>query len=298
MIKTRSSSSFTSELKDFVAPFRMFDYPPVDISTYVTYFCFIMPPTTISVVNPIPTSSYLWNTPNGHISGPNTGTSILVDSPGTYRVVQHLYSQCPAYAQDSVVILFSHSCYVLDVNLLNFTVSKANNKAELQWQVSNNKDAAGFVIEYSFDNRNFKQLVEIAAKDITDLADYSFSYPYSTTLAPVIYYRIRVTGKNGSTLYSNIAALRISDSGNSKGVVFPNPSRGELWLSVNAAVKETACVYIWDVYGKMIASSKIEINKGENLLKIPDLSGNPKGTYLVKVKSANGDITQKVLLLN
>ncbi len=298
MIKTRSSSSFSSELKDFIAPFRMFDYPQVDISTYITYFCFIMPPTTISVVNPISTSTYTWSTPNGHISGPTTGTSILVDSPGTYRVVQRLYSQCPLYAQDSVVILFSKSCYVLDVNLLNFTVNKVNNNAVLQWQASNNKDAAVFVIEYSFDNRNFKQLAEIPAKNITDLADYSFSYPYSTTLAPVIYYRIRLTGKNGSTLYSNIASLRISDSGNSNGVVFPNPSGGELWLSMNAAFKETAYVYIWDVYGKMITNSKIEIYKGENLLKIHDLSGKPKGTYLVKVKSANGDITQKVLLMN
>jgi len=297
LIKSRASTSFTAELKDFIAPFRMFDYPPVDAFTNLLYFCQTFPPTTIYVINPNPTSIYTWTTANGNIVGPSTGTSIVVNAPGTYKVTQKLHVQCPFYSVDSVTIFFDNVCTVLDVNIINFTAEMDNSKAALKWQATNNKDAASYEIEYSFDGINFLQLASLPANTNADAANYSFTYPLSLTNRYVIYYRIKVNGRNGRVNYSNIISVKNTNTVNTNGTIYPNPTQGELWFSTNIPVKETAEVYIWNAEGKIISCKKINLNTGENIIRIPWLSGKPQGIYLVKIKSANTDITNKVLVL-
>lgn len=69
LIKTRASTSFTAELKDFIAPFKLFDYPKMKANAYLNYFCGTMPSTTIEVINPLETSAYTWTTTDGNIIG-------------------------------------------------------------------------------------------------------------------------------------------------------------------------------------------------------------------------------------
>lgn len=298
LIKSRASTAFTSELKDFIAPFRMFDYPAVDAYTQFIYFCEVFPPTTIYVLNPIPTSIYTWTTATGHIVGSNIGTSIVVDAPGTYVVTQQLHVQCPFYSKDSVTMLFDNVCRVLDVNLINFTARKINDDVELKWQVSNNKEAASYKIEYSFDSHNFLPLAEIPASNITGIAEYTFRYPFSFTNAAIVYYRIRINGKSGIIKYSKIITIQYQDIINNNISIFPNPTNGELWLSLKTDKKETAEMYILNSMGQKINAAKIYINAGENIIKLEGLYGKPRGTYLIKVKSGNAVISKKVLLLN
>ena len=298
LIKTRSSTSFTSELKDFIAPFNMFDFPPVDAFTDLRYFCQFFPLTPITVLNPNPTSIYTWNTPTGHIVGSNIGTTIYVDAPGTYYVQQQLIAQCPYYTMDSVTIFFDSICRVLNVDLLNFTAVKSNGFAALKWQASNNKEAADYEVEYSFDGASFIHAGTLQANNEPDLASYTFNYLIDRCNAPIIYFRVKVTGRDGRMKYSNVIALRNRAATDQLAVIFPNPTHGDLWLSATVAAKENATVYIWDAQGKMITSSAVNINSGDNLIKLPGLSGNLPGVYLVKIKLQNGSITQKVLKLN
>jgi Secretion system C-terminal sorting domain len=296
LIKTRSSTSFTSELKDFIAPFSMFDYPAVRAFTEIPFYCreFLLSP--IVVLNPNPTSIYTWTTIDGHIVGGNTGTTIFVDSPGTYKVTQQLNAACPAYSVDSVTMYFSKTC-LLNVGLNNFRVSRLNSNAELKWEVSNNKDAASFEMEYSTDSRNFLPLGNVKVNAETNFAQYTFSYLSAKINAATIYYRIKIVGKDGSIAYTNIIILRNQSTGKAGATIFPNPTHGELWFSVKAVVKETAEVSILDIQGKLIGSSAVKINLGENLLRLPDISQHTTGVYFVKIKLAEGVVTQKVLKL-
>ncbi|MGB4843949.1 MAG: T9SS type A sorting domain-containing protein, partial [Ferruginibacter sp.] len=297
LIKTRASSSFTAELKDFVWPFSMFNYPPVDAYTGQIYFCEIFPPTPIYVVNPNPTSIYTWSTTNGNIVGSNIGSSIIVDAPGTYLVTQQLHAQCLAYSQDSVTILFDSICGILDVNLVNFNVRRFNNEAELKWQVSNNKEAKSFEIEYSFNNRDFVQVSVLAAGNEINLAEYAFRHPLSRNNNATVFYRIRVNTRDGRVKYSNIIALRNTSITNNSVTIFPNPTFNESWLSYNATTAQTVEISIWDAQGKSISSFRSAIQIGENRLKLTSLWGQSPGVYFVKVKLKNEIITKKIFLL-
>ncbi len=295
LIKTRASTSFTAELKDFIAPFRMFDYPPVGATAFIKYFCGTMPATTINVYNPLPTSIYTWTTNNGNIVGPTTGDFVTVDAPGTYFVTQQLHAQCPGFAMDSVTILFDAVCAVLNVNITGFNALRAGKYSELKWKANNNELAAYYVIEYSSDNRLFTEMATIPANKKSGIADYAFRYLIKSN-EPKSFYRIRVVGKNEVAKYSNTVLLRSGNDSKKTTFIYPNPARGEVWLSLVSSEKTVVAVYISDMTGQLIKTLKIPVKQGDNLLPIQELTSQSAGMYFVKIVSIDGETTQKVLL--
>jgi hypothetical protein len=296
LIKTRSSTSFTSELKDFVAPFRLFDYPDLEAYAYVNYFCGTMPTVPLTVANPISTSIYTWGTTNGHIVGSNIGDTIYVDAPGTYYVSQQLHSQCALFSQDSVTILFDSVCVVLNMDIRNLQAAKLNGQHQLKWQVTNNELAARYEVEYSTDNIHYTRMGILQATELTGSQQYSFEHAANLITAPVIYYRVRVIADNGQVKYSNIATLRNTKSGRNDAAIYPNPTKGELFLSCNNSVKENVDARVMDIFGRPVKEFKIELNAGENIINLPNLAALAQGTYLVRIPTTDGVIIQRIIL--
>lgn len=115
LVKSRSSASFSAELKDFVGPFDFFRAPMAAASADIPVFCGSTGISTLSVGNPLITSLYTWTTPDGNIVGGNIGPSITVDQPGSYIVAQELMDSCgTTYAKDTVVVTLDPGCSLLE----------------------------------------------------------------------------------------------------------------------------------------------------------------------------------------
>ncbi len=299
LIKTRASTSFTAELKDFIAPFRMFDYPQVDADTYVRYYCgSSMPTVTISVYNPISTSVYTWSTSNGNIVGSNIGSSIQVNAPGLYRVTQQLYSQCPMYAQDTVSIFFDSVCAPLNINIKKFNVTRQkHDDAAINWQINNNELVNLYELEYSLDNRTFSPLVSIPADGRTGLAEYEIINPINNFYTTVIYYRLKVVGKNAVIKYSETIALELNRVPTEKAIIFPNPFNNIAWISLEIHESTEANIFIMDNSGRLLISKKVQLKKGTNLLYFDELAKKNSGIYFVKIKAGNYETIQKVAVI-
>ena len=119
LVKSRASTSFTSELKDFVGPFDFFLAPRVLAEPTALVYCGFGP-TVIKITNPSPTSVYNWTTTDGTILGSTTADSIIAGSQGTYIVTQWLQSGCSVYAIDTVTLVPDSGCIVLRNTLLDF----------------------------------------------------------------------------------------------------------------------------------------------------------------------------------
>ncbi|HSN60993.1 MAG TPA: T9SS type A sorting domain-containing protein, partial [Ferruginibacter sp.] len=297
IVKTRSSTSFTAELKDFVAPFKFFDYPPVEAYSYVTYYCGAMSEVQISVLNPNPNFTYIWTTNNGNIVGSNIGSIITINAPGTYYVQQKSNTNCVVSSIDSITILHDPVCVVLDVNITNLQAAVTGDYHTIKWKASNNQEVDKYELEYSINNKTFLTLGNVGAGNISGEANFEIQHLSNLIASDVIFYRVKAIGKNGSFKYSNVIALRKTDGVIKEALIYPNPSNGLLWLSYLSGKKEIADVHIFDNYGKLIVSTKLSLNMGENLIKIPELYGKAQGTYLIKIKTSGGDINQKILLL-
>src|SRR5215203_3390527 len=116
LVKTRSSASFTAELKDFVGPFDFFLAPRVQAETQTPYICNQSSIGEVNVTNPVATSIYTWTTADGNIISTPTGPTIYVDKPGTYIVTQYLQEGCTAYATDTIQFFALAFCHVLSAN--------------------------------------------------------------------------------------------------------------------------------------------------------------------------------------
>jgi hypothetical protein len=172
LVKTRSSASFTADLKDFVAPTDLFLAPRALALADIPLFCGDSSFTGVShltVQNPSPSSIYTWTTIDGDIVGPTSGPSITIDKVGTYIVTQRLAVGCNAYAYDTVAIIRDSLCITLDNTVLNLRGAINNNVARLDWTTTN-KDISYFDVERSFDGVAFDFIGQVGANNGSDLS--------------------------------------------------------------------------------------------------------------------------------
>ena len=103
--KSRSSNSFTADMKDFVTP-MVFTRPPVmDYSLNGDTIRCNHPAATIKLTNNSTAGYYTWQTLSGSISGSNSDSSQLsIGKPGTYIVSASPANGCPPTRVDTIVV--------------------------------------------------------------------------------------------------------------------------------------------------------------------------------------------------
>lgn len=105
LAKTRSSSSFSSALKDFTGPYEFVDDPMVPPAliqpTWLTCYA---PTVNINPVTVYPSPAvYEWSTDDGNIKTRTDSTGIKVDKKGTYILKTRSYKGCSSLS-DSVFV--------------------------------------------------------------------------------------------------------------------------------------------------------------------------------------------------
>ena len=296
VVKTRSSASFTSELKDFVAPTDLFLAPRAEVETQTPYICDTGSISNIYVRNPVLTSVYEWSTPNGNIVGSTTGPSIYVDMPGIYIVLQRLQAGCSEYARDTIEIFPLTNCEILQSNLFDFTALAKRNIVVLSWKVLQNNIISHFDIERSTDGILFTPVGTVNAyPDQPENASYRFI----DTLVNQsdYYYRVKLNEKGTLKRYSQVIRISSLQDNANYFKVHPNPSTGYFQLQVTSMFRKQVLFTIYDHSGKAVFIDRKIIEQGHNLLLFDVLLGKPPGIYHL-IMSSGGEISsQKIVLM-
>jgi hypothetical protein len=297
MVKTRSSTSFTSELKDFIAPFDLFLPPTADLAADVPVFCGATSISNIWVTDPYSTSTYAW-THNGRIVNSNSdSTSLTVDSAGTYIVTQLLGSGCPLYSSDTVVIAYDPSCAILPSNKITFNGLLNNGLVNLDWKMISNEDVKYFTIEKSIDGVHFTYAGKVEA-----INSATSNYVYKSTdevfglNAQNVYYRIKISGIGGDVQYSKMVKLSLSLNGISAVSLVPNPVRNQLQVNIASNVDKDVQVFIYDITGTLMKTTSTYIQKGYSTIKLSGFESWARGVYTVKVVSGQDLFVERMLL--
>lgn len=297
LVKTRSSSSFTAELKDFVGPFDLFLAPRADAQGDVTMYCGTYGVSNLSVANAVSTSIYTWTTADGHIVGSNSGPSIVADMPGTYVVTQQLQASCSAYATDTLQITYDPNCSLLENNLITLDVKNRNNQAELDWTVLRNEEISYFDVQYSLDGVNFTSAGKLNAdENLTASAQYDFMHNLGSIPSETIYYRLQMFSIKGSTRFSKVVKLTLPLDLKATISVTPNPASKMIQVNISSPAKEAAQLMIYDFAGKIVQQIRTDIYKGYNTISIPNADRWPTGLYTVKMIIGGRTLTEKVLI--
>lgn len=103
--KSRSSTSFTSNLQDFMTPLTFTRQPVLDYSLKPDTLRCNHTVAGITLTNNTTAGYYTWQTVSGNISGANSDSSQLsIDKPGTYIVSASPAEGCPATRTDTIVV--------------------------------------------------------------------------------------------------------------------------------------------------------------------------------------------------
>lgn len=301
IVKTRSSTSFASELKDFVAPISLFTPPRVDIKAATPFWCGGQAYySEISVINPHSTSSYVWSTTNGNIVGPNSGTTITVDSPGTYIVKQYLVNGCDPYAIDTVTLVRDTYCYALSGNFLSFKgiYKEAEDKVLLNWIVRDNENINSFYIEKSLDGIQFHKLkLMMATRGSPGQFEYDVLDENPGPPAEPVYYRIRMNNLNSAPRYSQVIKISAKPVAAEEVTVMPNPVKGILNIGIQSPKTAMAELALINSAGKIIVKKTEMIGQGFNMLAMSETQILPEGIYFL-VTQFNGRVfRQRVIVV-
>lgn len=166
---------------------------------------------------------------------------------------------------------------VLPLTLVSFNGKLKDNKTELAWKTTNEKNVSVFNVERSNDGRDYKNIGTVEAKN-QQSSNYTFT---DATPAKLNYYRLKMIDRDGKFTYSNVVV--ISTDATDKIKLFPNPSKDNITVQFSEAAT-AGQITIMDITGKELHRSNISVNSSSALIHIAQLT---PGVYFVKYINDN-----------
>jgi hypothetical protein len=216
---------------------------------------------------------------NGRITGSKNSEFIKIEGVEKYRgtgadIIGY------AFANSTTGNGFSVGSS-LPVVFNSFFVSQSGSNVKISWTTSQEVNNSRFVIERSFDGRNWNDVAAIAgAGSSTDLNKYD--YTDKNINASVVYYRIRQVDVNGHTEYSAIRTVRKSNGTTQTNMY---ATKQTVTIDFNSEVKNNVVVQVLNENGQVVARQDYQQASYSVSMNIP--TARP-GIYIVVVSDNNG----------
>jgi hypothetical protein len=167
-----------------------------------------------------------------------------------------------------------------------FTVTPQNGQAVLRWAAPPVKSEDFFIVEKSSDALHFEML---SAMDASTGVDSVYSLVDNAVGSGTIYYRIRISGKDGQERYSKTVNMRAALSADFR--FYPNPVDKLLIIRSSHPLS----VQVMDGYGAIWFTQEVEAG-----MQIVNVSALQKGNYILKAtdKSTNTVISEQLVKNN
>jgi trimeric autotransporter adhesin len=263
--------------------------------------------TWVDVTGPIgPTAPY-WNGTEweyvAQYTVPNTAT-YAINSGDKYRVqvatlaANLSNASCRFTDPGNVITLNVIQCGpILSTQMVSFTGKLQNNYAALSWVTAKENEQLFFEIEKSQDGFNFSNIAFINSYGDSLVNNNSYSFTDPVAVTGKVYYRLTVKNSMGGVVYSRIIIL---DSYNNLFTMLyaVNPFNNKVDFEILTKYGGTGDIEIIDQTGKVIRRKKVALNKGTNLVSVPDLENVLPGMYYLSVRLNSFSIKHQLIKLS
>ena len=170
---------------------------------------------------------------------------------------------------------------VLPVTWESFTAElNADKQVVLNWSISQQSNNKGYYIQTSADGIHYEDLAYIP-NDAKQSVAAKYSYVHARPLNGKHYYRIKQVDLDENESYSEVRVIDVKS--NIHVELTPNPATDHIQIRLSSsAITSNAKAEIFDFSGKLVRENPLV--SGVNRIDITFL---PKGSYMVRVKSAN-----------
>jgi hypothetical protein len=190
-----------------------------------------------------------------------------------------------------------YSSALLPVELIRFTARAVDNEyISLEWTTATEIENDGFEIQRSANGVDFEAIGWVNGNgNSTAKNDYSFN-DYEAVLG-VNYYRLKQIDFDGQFEYSKIVSAKMgADASISYLSVYPNPTKGDLFVEIEADNQSLSNIRIYNHMGQQVGNAKHHIVAGKNKLMV-NTQNLISGTYLIIVESNEKIITTNFVVI-
>jgi hypothetical protein len=106
------------------------------------------------------------------------------------------------------------------------------------------------------------------------------------------FYRIKITAKDGSIVYTN--TIGCNSRAGDNVIVYPNPVKTDVKMQLNSSYKEEANVFILSSDGRRVKNTSLSLKKGLNEISIP-VTDLPSGNYVIRFSTNQQMISSKFI---
>ena len=180
---------------------------------------------------------------------------------------------------------FSPLAAPLPVEFGNFTVTKAGNKAKINWNTVQELNSSYFEVEHSADSRTWTSIHKVnAAGTSSSIINYEYIDPLPAKGRN--YYRIRQVDLNGTAKTTDIKAV---DFNSVKSIsFFPNPVNDQ--LTVQSGGAQIYSIRIIDSKGQVVLQNNV--NQTTTHLNLKQIKA---GLYILQLMTNEGMMTEKFI---
>lgn len=154
-------------------------------------------------------------------------------------------------------------------------------EVSLQWQTLASKEEGLLYVERSRNGLQWESVPGVNPFRI--IADTKYNTIDESPFPVVTFYRLKQVSNTGEELFSRIIRVNTTPSGNTYIRTYPNPFRSTFNLEVNWPETERISIRVFSMAGQIVHQSTASIQKGFQVLTLPDFSKLPKGVYSLQV---------------
>ncbi len=178
----------------------------------------------------------------------------------------------------------------LPVTLVSFRGEYEHTTANLAWQTSEESNASHFEIQRSPDAKTWITAGEVpAAGESAGPQSYFFTDQPDGPLPGILYYRLHMIDRDGTSALSNIISLRLPQAADARAKVrvYPNPAADWLYIDWPFPKETPATFQLLTMTGQLVLETRTPAMRVEAL---------PSGIYLLRTRSSSGMTGHKVLI--
>lgn len=185
---------------------------------------------------------------------------------------------------DIAIGKYAMACGLLPSNSLAFKAEVSGQFVATEWEGKEDYSELAFEVLRSKDGQVFNTIGKVdAIHSSSNKYIFSDYKPYSG----LSFYQLKSIHIDGSLSYSEVLPINLGWQGNLE--IHPNPTNGDISLSLHSIYAETAVLTLVNIAGKVLQKEKILLDNGLNNLEWRT-DYLPQGMYFVKISSASGTI--------
>lgn len=181
------------------------------------------------------------------------------------------------------------------VDLISFTGKREKSLVTLNWRTASEQNNSHFVVQRSTDDKYFESIGKVKGQVTkTSQTNYEYTDNISTQNSSIstIYYRLIQTDFDGTTATSQVISVEIGSATSiQRPQVYPNPFTDALNIALPQS--NVSDISIRDITGKVVFQSTGSVDHtAPVIIYTNELKA---GLYILHIKSAGSEYTQKIL---